>query len=387
MTRFDVTIIGGGVAGLAAAIALRSAGCSVAIVERGHYERSQITETLPPEVKIPLVALNLWNSFLTLSNTQTVSRLSAWGSRQLDEADYLFNAYGNGWLVARPAFDQMLAERAVQAGVALFRNTRLQACEKGADRSWRLILSETAPSRTIFGKFAVIATGRGSSMLRKSRERKLSADRMIAIVARVMRPANWPLDDTRPLIESAPDGWWFSVLQSHEYVDLAMMTDSDIARAQIRRHGSLAATLGALLSAAPHTCERLGCRMAFCLPVRIVAANTYMTGRVIDDSRLAVGDAAQAVDPLAGQGSFAALDGGIRAANAIFEYFHKGAASLRRYAQQEWRRFDELLVARSAYYRIERRWPQSPFWLRRQADISRSSIRSRTDFYKSVSAD
>jgi flavin-dependent dehydrogenase len=78
-----------------------------------------------------------------------------------------------------------------------------------------------------------------------------------------------------------------------------------------------------------------------------------------------VGDAAVAMDPLSGQGSFAALTCGIRAANAFAEYRRGGIQALQDYAQEQQRRLSQILMAQASYYRMERRWTDSPFWQRR----------------------
>jgi hypothetical protein len=113
------------------------------------------------------------------------------------------------------------------------------------------------------------------------------------------------------------------------------MTDSDLARTAIRRSGSRPAMLHALLDRASHTRERLHGRLDLLRPPQVVAANTYINNRMVDDAKLFVGDAALAIDPLAGQGSFAALDAGICAAEAVGEYFRAGIQPLYDYAREE----------------------------------------------------
>ena len=51
----DVVVLGGGPAGTATAIALARFGRRVTILERSHYESTRIGETLPPEIKRPLI--------------------------------------------------------------------------------------------------------------------------------------------------------------------------------------------------------------------------------------------------------------------------------------------------------------------------------------------
>jgi flavin-dependent dehydrogenase len=368
VTRFDVIIVGGGVAGLATAVALRTLGYSVAVIERGNYDRPRIGESFPPEIKIPLAELTLWESFLALRCAPAPSRLSAWGDERLDEADYVFNAYGNGWLVLRPTFERMMAAGAVDCGVTLFRKARIQSCARDA-RSWRFTLLHDERIHALGSSFAVVATGRGSSALRGADETRTSYDRLLAIVAAVARPVGWPSYDHRPLVEATADGWWFSALFPDGRVHVAMMTDADLARNEMRRHGSRPSMLSASLAGAPSTRARLGHRLELLGPAQVVAANTYASDMLVDHGKLVVGDVASAVDPLAGQGSFAALAGGIRAAGAIDGYFRQGMEALQHYADDERRRFAQMLADRTAYYRMERRWPESCFWRRRQVDV------------------
>jgi flavin-dependent dehydrogenase len=378
LDRFDVIVVGGGVAGLTTAIALRSKGYSVAVIERRSNNRAQIGEILAPEARLPLATLDLWDKFVALGCAQAVSRLSAWGSDPLGQVDYILNAYGNGWLVARPTFDQMLSRVAVERGVTFFGKARLQRFSRDDHRTWRLTLSDDGMSRVVWSRFAVAATGRASSVLREAGETRRTYDQLLAIVARVARPASWQHDDHRPLIEATADGWWFSLLFPDGDVHLALMTDSDLARTAIRRSGSRPAMLHALLDRASHTRERLHGRLDLLRPPQVVAANTYINNRMVDDAKLFVGDAALAIDPLAGQGSFAALDAGIRAAEAVGEYFRAGIQPLYDYAREEHLRFEQYLADRAAYYRLEQRWPHSPFWKRRHADVAHDAMTSNS---------
>jgi flavin-dependent dehydrogenase len=133
--------------------------------------------------------------------------------------------------------------------------------------------------------------------------------------------------------------------------------------------------LDAVFRRTSYTRERLDARLDLLGPPQVVAANTYMNNNIVGDAKLSVGDAALAFDPLAGQGSFAALDAGIRAAEAVAEYFRAGVQPLQNYAQQEHLRFERYLTDRTTYYRLEQRWLHSPFWKRRHADVPRDAIR------------
>jgi flavin-dependent dehydrogenase len=84
---------------------------------------------------------------------------------------------------------------------------------------------------------------------------------------------------------------------------------------------------------------------------------------------LLTGDAATTWDPLSGQGICKALDSGIRAADAIDRALNGDDLGLNEYGRWSRTGFTDYLSTRSKYYRAEQRWPDSPFWQRRQRAI------------------
>jgi len=357
--------VGGGIAGTSTAIALRMRGLSVTLIERSNCNQKRIGETLHPQIKVLLSSLDLWDDFVALRCAQAPARLSSWGHARLDVADHIFSPYGNGWVVARPTLDVMLAVAAERRGVVLVREAKIRSCYKGDDGVWVFTLSRRGAISTISSDFAVVATGRSSLPLRVPRERKISYDQLVCMFADVAPPTKWKADDHRPLIEAVADGWWYSVLLPDGRVIVALMTDADLARHMTRRHYSREAVLTFLLGHTLHTKERLTGQLNFLSLPAVVAANTYCREIIADHGKLMVGDAAFAIDPLSGQGTYAALESGIRAAEVISKYHSMGNRALVDYASHERQRFDQLLVERAAYYRLEQRWPNSPFWCRR----------------------
>ena len=59
-THYDVAIAGAGPAGGAVAQSLVQAGCSVVLLERSHFDRPRIGETLAPAVQPLLLELGVW---------------------------------------------------------------------------------------------------------------------------------------------------------------------------------------------------------------------------------------------------------------------------------------------------------------------------------------
>jgi flavin-dependent dehydrogenase len=77
---------------------------------------------------------------------------------------------------------------------------------------------------------------------------------------------------------------------------------------------------------------------------------------------VAVGDAASAYDPLSSLGICKALESGIRAADALARH--------RLDEYEAWVRssFEQYVWTRDAYYALETRWPDSPFWRARRGE-------------------
>lgn len=106
-------------------------------------------------------------------------------------------------------------------------------------------------------------------------------------------------------------------------------------------------------------------------PPRTFPAFSSCLSPVAGENWVAVGDAACCQDPLSGSGIARALDTGIQAARAIDARLRTGqATALTAYAKWVADGFARYWITRLAYYAMERRWPESPFWRRRQPDLA-----------------
>src|SRR5262249_6966620 len=124
---FDVAVVGGGPAGLAAAAALRRAGLAVLVVERTDYRSLRIGEHIPPSAKAVLASLNLGDVLTTGKHASCPGIRSVWGSDQPVDRDYLFHPHGEGLNLSRPEFDRDLATLVEQSGAAVLCNARIVA--------------------------------------------------------------------------------------------------------------------------------------------------------------------------------------------------------------------------------------------------------------------
>ena len=121
-----------------------------------------------------------------------------------------------------------------------------------------------------------------------------------------------------------------------------------------------------LVSMTEHTAHRITYHGYFPdSPPHTVSAGSSLIGPLSGEGWLAVGDAATAFDPLTSYGITSALAGGLQAAEVIKKALDGTSQEVARYAAQIRAIYAGYRKTQIAYYRLERRWPTSPFWSRR----------------------
>ncbi len=358
--KVDVALLGGGPAGCATALALARHGVSVALVERSRYRELRVGETLPPEVRFPLLSLGLWDQFIRDAHCPSPGIRYVWGQADVHQNDSIFNPYGVGWHIDRRRFDAMLARTAEKAGAYLFTGASRTSCSEGRTGDWEISAARGGKQLIFRAKFMVDATGRASVLARRRCARRIFYDRLVGVAVFFSTQAGNPLGDYT-FVEAVEDGWWYSALLPNSRVVIAYMTDADLnARGSDRPIQSW----GKQLDKTIHIKALINSCVLESGPF-IFAANSSKLNTLFDGNWLAVGDAAAAFDPLSSQGVCKALESGIRAAQVIRNYFRGDGTALRDYAREMEESFDHYLLMRHKYYGLERRWPHSTFWRRR----------------------
>src|ERR1700758_457003 len=84
----DVAVIGGGPAGCATAIALARRGLATALLERSRYDAPRVGETLPPESRVALAALDLLQRVENDTHLRSSGIVSVWGEERPFQNDF-----------------------------------------------------------------------------------------------------------------------------------------------------------------------------------------------------------------------------------------------------------------------------------------------------------
>ncbi|HEU4390478.1 MAG TPA: tryptophan 7-halogenase [Blastocatellia bacterium] len=361
-TPFDAVVIGGGPAGLATALALAARGRSSAVFEQSDSRRVWVGETLPPAIRKPLSTLGVWERFVAEKHLPSYGVRSAWGTAVLNDNDFIASPYGHGWHVDRARFDRMLAESAKTAGVCVYQGFRLVSCTRNDRRNWKVEVVSTEQRRTLEAAVVVDATGRASVLARQQGAQRNVQDQLIGILGSFSPARGARIRDHSTLIEAAENGWWYSALLPDGRVVAAYLTEPDLYQAGLRSSDRF---WEEQLRRTEHTRSRIGSYVITSGPF-VVPANSSRIDPASGREWLAVGDAASAFDPLSSLGIYKALESGLRAAHSI-DFLLAGATSdLSDYDRWVNENFDQYLVSKQKHYSREMRWPDSPFWSRRQ---------------------
>lgn len=347
--RCDLVVVGGGPAGVAAAGAAASRGLSVALFERRGRSGLRAGETVSAEVGPLLRELGAWEAVggrLAQEEPCSIVR-SAWGSDDVAGRPSILHPLGAGWHVDRAAFDEALVDWARSRGVHVQADT--MSCTVSPEDGGFMVRPRRG--EPTWGRRLVDASGRGAPATSAFAERTwLSIDRQVAIVARF-----GGVTDAGPglLLEAVREGYWYSVPLAGGALVAVLVTDADVLLSLGReRMGRFSRAL----ASSTHTAARTHGGAMMERP-RVFRSDS---GRLIPDRGegwLAAGDAAMATDPLGGDGIARALRSGLDVAASLDADFDRALTE---------RRFGDYLDRRAAYYLLEGRWPDAPFWARRR---------------------
>jgi len=348
-----VAVLGAGPAGCAAALTLRRylPQMPVVLVSAPAGEGQAAGETLSPGVLPLLEYLGIRAEFLDAGHLPAGGTASAWGSPQAVDRSYLFTGRGTGWHLDRARFDAWLLARAEAAGATVVHG---RALVHGAGRSASGWLLEIGGGGTVEARAVVDATGRAARFARRHGVRPRRDDALVAEI-------RWYQDD-RPqrvaegaLVETVPDGWWYTASLPDGRAVAMFMTDSDLLRES---------AWDARLEGAPATVRRVE-RWRPTGETAVRAANSQITPVVAGDGWVAAGDAAVAFDPVSALGIGFSLRSGMEAARVAAAAAEGDDGPAAAYAESVSRIYADYRSRHHGIYLQERRWLDGPFWARR----------------------
>ena len=376
--------MGAGPAGAATAITLAKFGQRVLLVEQRVSTSFKLGESLPPS-SIGLVKHFLGNPDDPEQQLpgvfRTAGNVSLWTTEQADVTDFFFTSSGFGLCVERLVFDETLRSHAVAAGATLLKGVRFQSCTRITDSTfnWQLGLTSETQTRQYRARYLVDCSGRRAVVAKTLGVPVVDNDDRLFAYAQWFSRTGDDDTDRYTRIEAAPHGWWYSNRLPGTHGDEAKRlvvfhSDKDLPAA---RMAAWPQGFDQLLADSTHIAPLLKARgYTPCGTIRGAPANSQRLRDFCGDAWMAVGDAAQAYDPLSSQG----IDKALRTASHAGHMIHyaltdcgQEAAGLdsrntyiHQYDAQQQQLWQAYWSQRDFYYGIQPRWSEQAFWQRRR---------------------
>jgi flavin-dependent dehydrogenase len=359
---FDVVVVGAGPGGAAAAFALAHSGRRVLLAGAPNRRPINLGESLPPTARPLLHAMGVVDELTKGTHLPCLGNLSIWGSPAVRCVDFIFDPNGQGWHLDRPSFDAALVHAARAAGAEM-RHAFVRHV-KGAPGRWRLWIDDQSSAGYEVGcRWLIDASGRRAVLARRLGGVLRAKDRLIAFTAQI-EPSDRADTELHTMVEASADGWWYTSLVPGDRRVVIYLTDADLAPPGLARGTNVFAEM----------IERTACigpyfeafRYTIDTPPRVTSARTARLDPPAGDGWAASGDAALALDPLSSRGVLTALWSGIRCGEAVHTSLGGDADALNLYVRSLDTAFADFLRDRAAYYSLEGRWLDRPFWLRRK---------------------
>lgn len=360
LKEVDVLVVGAGPAGSVVARELAS-HCRVGLIGRRIPSARRIGESLPAAARKILTDLRLWDEFEAASHQRAWLRRSIWGGPDIFERDAIFDPDGAGWHLDRVRFDSMLLDAARRGGVHYDDSAWLRGlhyCGAGESIRWRCEVETASGPQVVTCRVLVDASGRPARVVRQVGALADRRSRLVCFYVWLNGCSQEHSGTT--LIESEPNGWWYSADLADSACVVAWHTDSDLECGRPRNARQLLdrASGTRLISSRVSGCMTSGA-------LHVASAHEQWAIPASGLDWLAIGDACLAFDPLASQGLLHGLITAHEAAEAVLAYINGLKESLADWDSRVQAVRTAYLLNRRDFYALEKRWPGEVFWARR----------------------
>ena len=315
----DVLVVGGGPAGSTIAALLAQKGRHVVILEKAHFPRFHIGESLLP-LNLPL--------FDRLGVADDVRRIGVYkpGAEVISDEHgraVKFRFDGNPHLgvdhsyhVRRADFDTLLLDNSRRLGATVFEGTRATEVELGAAGCSRVtaIGPDGAPSAWV-PRFLVDASGRDTLLLRRLGLKRIDKRNNTAAVFGHFRnvPRQNGSADGMITMHLVQHGWFWMIPLPGDVMSVGVVGTRSFFKS---RTEDLDGFFARAVAASPSVAKRM-INAEPISPLVATANYSYNSPRYAGDGYILVGDAAAFIDPLFSSGVMMAMTSAAFAAEAV----------------------------------------------------------------------
>ncbi len=323
---WDIVVVGAGPAGSTAAGYLAPLGYRTLLLERAHFPRHRIGESLLPSMMPVLEDFGLVEACRAAGFVEKTGATFIWG-RTREPWDIVFGdtpflPASVAFHVERSVFDQILLDNARRRGTCVRLNTSVLDPLLDGDRVVGLTYrdNDTGEIKSVDAKMVIDASGSASVIGRKLTTRRYDDQMRQMALYRYFRNVRGPRNfrNQHIIIESCPKGWfWFIPMNSERLgeVSLGLVTGKEF-QAEIQEKGP-EAFYDEALAESSYLRELLGPDATSVSAMHTVRDWAYSCDTTAGPGYYLAGDAAAFLDPLLSTGVSLAMLAGYSASVCI----------------------------------------------------------------------